>query len=468
MEVQLNTKLFTDTHEVRPGVVIGISTNQKKPTWYLATLNGKWIQTSLGTTEFYAATDEAVRRIGNYTESGDSNALKSKRANRHTFKSVANEWLATQKLDLVNKTRTVEDYLIPFFEDTKKVRDWSTINKAMFEEYHQWRTDYWNSSIGLKRRRTEKALRKSKLDTPVASTLIREGKGALRQIISYAGRLGYFGKNPVPIVDLPEKDGQERPAFSKEQFNHLYKTAEAWVSETDDPKTMRRRQLLRDMIYVVRWTGVRPTHEPLQIRWCDLKLDIGYTQIAKATKTGERQASFLYVEAYHYLKAMRKRYEDYCALVGVEVDDTALVFQTLEGEGISDWAAIFRKLLVRADITSTTGDLPYTLYSLRHTFATEALLEQFPAMMIAKIMGTSMRMLEEHYAHLTSGAAAHWAKERAKQQQQVTKVEVPNEIKEQMINHGNDFLDTLRGDDTFKDLDIKIAFSDDWFNKLNT
>jgi len=41
MEVQLNTKLFTDTHEVRPGVIIGISTNQKKPTWYLVKLNDR-------------------------------------------------------------------------------------------------------------------------------------------------------------------------------------------------------------------------------------------------------------------------------------------------------------------------------------------------------------------------------------------------------------------------------------------
>lgn len=85
MEVQLNTKLFTDTHEVRPGVVIGISTNQKKPTWYLVKLNDRWIQTSLGTTDFYKATDEAVRRIGNFEESVDLNALRYIRANRHAF-----------------------------------------------------------------------------------------------------------------------------------------------------------------------------------------------------------------------------------------------------------------------------------------------------------------------------------------------------------------------------------------------
>lgn len=474
MEVQLNTKLFTDTREIHPGVIIGISTNQKKPTWYLVKVEGRWIQTSLGSEDYKKAYFEAIRRYGNFEKSGDRNDLKSDRANRHAFEIVAREWLSLQKKDVGNKTRNIKHYLIPFFEKEKKIRDWTKITDAMLEEYLQWRTDYWNTGIGLERRRNEKSLRGRKLEEPSAATHIREIKSTLRPLIDYAGRYGYFGKNKLPEIDLPDDDGEERPAFSKEQFQHLYNTAETWITETDNPKTIRRRQLLRDMIYVVRWTGVRPTHEPLQIRWCDLKFDLGFTQISKNTKTGERQASFLYMEAYHYLKAMRKRYEDHCALLGKEVDDTALVFQTLEGEGISDWAGIFRDLLVRADLKTPAGTLPFTLYSLRHTFATQALLEQISPVMLAIIMGTSVRMLEEHYAHLTSGAVVHWAKERAKlQQQEGNNVEIPEDIKRQIAEHQVGLAETFRKIDIFNNgvfetADLNIAFSNDWLGNLTS
>lgn len=42
------------------------------------------------------------------------------------------------------------------------------------------------------------------------------------------------------------------------------------------------------------------------------------------------------------------------------------------------------------------------LYSFRHTFATEAILRRTPIALLANMMGTSVRMIEDHYSHAIS------------------------------------------------------------------
>jgi integrase len=43
------------------------------------------------------------------------------------------------------------------------------------------------------------------------------------------------------------------------------------------------------------------------------------------------------------------------------------------------------------------------LYRLRHTFASEALAAGVPPFDVAKMMGTSLQMLDRHYGHLVAG-----------------------------------------------------------------
>ena len=47
-----------------------------------------------------------------------------------------------------------------------------------------------------------------------------------------------------------------------------------------------------------------------------------------------------------------------------------------------------------------------TLYSLRHTYATQELLAGTDIHTLSKQMGNSVRMLEQHYSKLTATVAA--------------------------------------------------------------
>ena len=62
---------------------------------------------------------------------------------------------------------------------------------------------------------------------------------------------------------------------------------------------------------------------------------------------------------------------------------------------------MFRKALEAADMTCNEHGEKYVLYSLRHTYATEALVKKkVDAHTLSKQMGTSINMIEQHYSHL--------------------------------------------------------------------
>ena len=66
----------------------------------------------------------------------------------------------------------------------------------------------------------------------------------------------------------------------------------------------------------------------------------------------------------------------------------------------------FSKLLKFTKLTEDTAGQRRTPYSLRHTYATQALLRATDIHTLAKQMGTSVRMLELHYSKLTATMAA--------------------------------------------------------------
>jgi integrase len=64
------------------------------------------------------------------------------------------------------------------------------------------------------------------------------------------------------------------------------------------------------------------------------------------------------------------------------------------------------KLLEFAKLIEYSAGQSRTLYSLRHTYAIQALLLGTDIQTLAKQMGTSVRILELHYSKLTATMAA--------------------------------------------------------------
>jgi integrase len=61
----------------------------------------------------------------------------------------------------------------------------------------------------------------------------------------------------------------------------------------------------------------------------------------------------------------------------------------------SDWDEQVKGAAVRAELSGET-----CLYTLRHSFITQALLDGVSTLEVSKIVGTSLAMIEKHYGHL--------------------------------------------------------------------
>jgi integrase len=66
----------------------------------------------------------------------------------------------------------------------------------------------------------------------------------------------------------------------------------------------------------------------------------------------------------------------------------------------SDWDQLVRAAAMAAKLPKKT-----VLYTLRHSWITEALMSGMNAFDVSKLTGTSLKMIEEHYGHLVAGAA---------------------------------------------------------------
>jgi integrase len=67
----------------------------------------------------------------------------------------------------------------------------------------------------------------------------------------------------------------------------------------------------------------------------------------------------------------------------------------------SDWDELVKEAAKRAELPDST-----VLYTLRHSWITQALMDGLSTLEVARITGTSLVMIEKHYGHLVAGSAS--------------------------------------------------------------
>jgi len=82
---------------------------------------------------------------------------------------------------------------------------------------------------------------------------------------------------------------------------------------------------------------------------------------------------------------------------------TAYLFVRDDGKpwAHSDWDELVKRAAIGAGLPPNT-----CLYTLRHSFITQALLDGVSTLEVSKIVGTSLAMIEKHYGHLVFDRAA--------------------------------------------------------------
>lgn len=200
---------------------------------------------------------------------------------------------------------------------------------------------------------------------------------ALRQTFAAAERYGLMGTNPaVAAGDNPVPTPRAVRAYSLAELEAL----EAELGPDVGP-----------FVPLVAATGLRPL-EWTHVERCDLDRPRG-VMVVRGTKTaGSRREVPLTRRALAALECLPPRL------------DTPLLFPAPEGGLLN--LNNFRRRVWTPAVKASGVEQPARLYDLRATFASNALAAGVTVFELAKVMGTSVAMIERHYGTLIGGAHA--------------------------------------------------------------
>ncbi len=357
--------------------------------------DGSWVRQTTGK----AALEHAIVRACDIYDEARYRQRLGLAHRTHSVAQIAEITSASlrQQIDAKGKKTALNDYVsiieryfVPYFGE----RQLETLTHTDIREFELWRD----------RQMTRK---------PKTSTL-NNFTSAWNRVIATAVEQGYISERvPVPKLTSKGEKGKTRPAFSKEEIEQLLAYVETWQHKGKLAVEREIRPLLRDYIEMLLYTGMRHGTEAMGIRWRDLewhtKDGVRYLRVWVDGKTGGRWLIAKH-KAVDVLRRLHARQKDICEL-SFETTFTErvphLLFRFSDGHQPHSLVGTFRKLMRDSGLLLDSAGQTRTLYSLRHTYATLALLEGGADIhTLSKQMGNSAAMIERHYSKLTATMAA--------------------------------------------------------------
>lgn len=310
-------------------------------------------------------------------------------------------WLATQELEslrdqlITAKNRqsirdhiyVLEHYLIPFFGRLPV----ANIQQSQVDEFDSWRI----TQMGRE---------------PRFSTQ-RHHATTFNRVMARASNNGLLNRFAKPVtLNVAGDRSQSRPSFSAEEVDRLLAFMPGWEVQRRAGRTQRfhdMAKLCRCYVEFLLYTGIRQGTESMPIRWKDIQWHRAgaeqYLKIWVSGKTGPRHLiarASLIVTLERLMRWQQLAYESLDQLIKAGLDRKVFVFPA--GDQPYSLHGVFRRLLEDAELLRDpqTNQIR-TLYSLRHTYATQALATGVDIHTVARQMGTSVVMLEKHYSKLT-------------------------------------------------------------------
>jgi integrase len=274
--------------------------------------------------------------------------------------------------------------VVQFWRQYAGKRQITQIGDSELSGYVDWRRDYYADM-------TDEDLPQNAKRDPTDKTLQWEITLA-KSIIKYAQQQGYRGTIPYPTFAFTPKTARVRPAFSLVDYRKLWRALIRWERDCDDERYLHTRQLLRDYVLILANSGLRVGEaNNLKLRDIDPFKDEhrrrNYRLIVRG-KTGERDVIPRAITT-KYIERLLARRKD------MKPDDW--LFAMSDGSQIITLIDQFNVVLKLAGIERNSFGDKYTLYSLRHFYATQALNNNVPIYAVARNMGTSVKIIETYY-----------------------------------------------------------------------
>jgi integrase len=249
---------------------------------------------------------------------------------------------------------------------------------------------------------------------------MKNHNAALNKVFDEAILRSYMKGADRPKLQATGKPSERRPVFTMNEARRLIKGLDLWIRDAST-ENLQVRLLLKDYIYVLLDTGARPGRELFSLTWANIQY-ASYTNDRlvihfEKSKTGRRTAiaKRMTIEALDNI-AKRNYGKPLSNLIEYQTTEEIFRHKSVFVSQIRGQAKLIRPINFEKQfaaylkmmnlLTDRLTGRPRTFYSLRHTYATFALLyDKINIHTLSKQMGTSVEMIEKHYSHLDSEQA---------------------------------------------------------------
>ena len=291
----------------------------------------------------------------------------------------------TAKPSFRDYVSAIKLYLIPFYG----LYNVDGIKPSTISEFHVWRRE--------------------KVGRELSGSAQNNHNAALNLIFDEAIERGYMTAHERPLTKNTGADSDRRAEFSHEELEVMMKYAAKFILDGRTARTKIIRELLAIYVPFMAATGMRPGTEAEYLEWRHIDVEVrdGQPILHFRLQRGKRGArNFVaHNSCWLLLERLRQLSPDLNHMTLEEVlkkKIPKLLFRLSDGSVPDNWNKPFRQWLEDSELLNcpVTGK-ERSLYSLRHYYATQRLLEGIPIHDLAEQMGTSVLMITKHYSHLT-------------------------------------------------------------------
>ena len=231
---------------------------------------------------------------------------------------------------------------------------------------------------------------------------------ALNRIFDFAIEKGYLSKKDKPKVKNTGESGEARGFFTHEELIGFVEFLKKWSEQSFYEKTRALRELLVLYVLFVANTGARPGTELRELKWRHIEfiktnnMRVIHIHLPQG-KVGARTL-IARNELWLVLEKLRSLHAEFAELTLdqlVEAKHDAYVFRMRDGDRPYSFVSVFAKGIRQAKMLTNGRDKHQrSLYSLRHYYATQRILEGYTYEELESQMGTSAEMMRDHYNHM--------------------------------------------------------------------
>ncbi|MGA3003489.1 MAG: site-specific integrase [Acetobacteraceae bacterium] len=230
----------------------------------------------------------------------------------------------------------------------------------------------------------------------VSEGTIRDEMATFRSIMNFAAGKQYIRDSQVFQSKLPTSKAR-REEFTPPEYRKLHTFARQWIKEARTTTTTWYRTIAYNFMLIMTNTGMRPS-EAKNLQWRDVAMqaDKQGRQFVRLSVRGKGKHRNLVAAANvgTYLERIRA--------IAKATEPGDFVFTNDEGKPARTlYHSLVEGLLTDSGLLMSSSGSRRSTYCFRHTYATYRLTEGVDVYFLAKQMGTSVKMIEDHYGHVS-------------------------------------------------------------------